>query len=65
MGAGGTVSIEERIDANLDAVLRASGSRLSNYTMPSTLAAMRKAMREIMAAEWIRGTDAGWKASRP
>lgn len=59
------MNIEERIDANLDAVLRASGSRLSNYTMHSTLTAMRKAMRKVMAEEWVRGTDAGWKASYP
>lgn len=36
------------IDNHLDAVLRASGSRLSNYSMAKTLDAMREAMREAM-----------------
>lgn len=53
---------EERIDANLDRILKASGSALRNYTMPSTLEAMRKEMRAIMVAEFIAGTDADRKA---
>ena len=52
----------ERIDANLDRILKASGSALRNYTLPATLEAMRKAMREIMIAEFIAGTDADRKA---
>lgn len=48
----------ERIDANLDRILRASGSALRNYTTPSTLAAMRQEMRAIMAEEFAAGTDA-------
>lgn len=40
---------EKQIDEALDAVLRASGSRLSHYTMPSVIAAMREAMRQVMA----------------
>lgn len=55
---------EERIDDALDRVLRASGSALKNYTMPSTLEAMRKAMGDIIAQAWIDGTDAGWNASQ-
>lgn len=40
---------EERIDAALDAVLRASGSALRNYTTPKTLSEMRMAMRNSVA----------------
>ena len=48
----------ERIDANLDRILRASGSALRNYTLPATLAAMRQEMRAIMVDEFVAGTDA-------
>lgn len=62
-GCGGWgVTPSERIDANLDRILKASGSALRNYTLPATLEAMRKAMREIMIAEFIAGTDADRKA---
>lgn len=47
----------ERIDANLDRILRASGSALRHYTMPSTLAALRREMRAIMVEEFAAGTD--------
>lgn len=52
----------ERIDANLDRILRASGSALRYHTMPSTLAALRREMQAIMREEFILGTDVGWKA---
>ena len=39
---------EQRIDAALDSVLKASGSALRHYTMPKTLADMREAMRKVM-----------------
>jgi hypothetical protein len=39
---------EQRIDAALDSVLKASGSALRHYTMPKTLADMREAMRKAM-----------------
>lgn len=39
---------DERIDAALDAVLKASGSALEHYTMPSTLDLMREAIRKVM-----------------
>ena len=52
----------ERIDANLDRILRASGSALRHYTMPSTLAAMRREMRAIMVEEFVAGTDADRRA---
>lgn len=46
-----TAISDEQIDAHLDAVLRAAGSRLSYYTMPKTLANMRAAMRAAMEQE--------------
>ena len=48
----------ERIDANLDRILRASGSALRHHTMPSTLAALRREMWAIMVEESGGGTDA-------
>lgn len=53
---------EARIDASLDRILRAAGSALHHYTMPSTLAAMRKEMREIMVSEYISGSNDCHKA---
>ncbi|MDR1889347.1 MAG: hypothetical protein LBQ81_08250 [Zoogloeaceae bacterium] len=38
------------VDAHLDAVLKASGSALRNYSMQGTLNAMRDAMRHAMDA---------------
>lgn len=52
----------ERIDANLDRILRASGSALRYHTMPSTLAALRREMRAIMVEEFVAGTDADRRA---
>lgn len=40
----------EFVDEHLDKVLRASGSALYNYSMASTIAAMRKAMSDAMLA---------------
>lgn len=48
---------EQRIDAALDSVLRASGSALKNYTMPGTLEAMREAMRKVMSDSYIKGSN--------
>lgn len=48
---------EQRIDAAIDSILRASGSALKYYTMPSTLEAMRAAMHKIMVAEYISGSN--------
>jgi hypothetical protein len=47
----------ENIDANLDKVLRASGSALRNYTMPVSLAKLRDAMRSIMSESYIKGSN--------
>lgn len=55
---------EERIDAALDSVLKASGSALKNYSMPSTLRNMREAMRKVMSTSYISGTKAGIAAMR-
>lgn len=48
---------EQRIDAALDSVLRASGSALKHYTLHGTLEAMREAMRRIMSDSYIHGSN--------
>ena len=48
---------DERIDANLDRILKASGSALRNYTA-ATLEKMRHEMRTIERAAYISGSDA-------
>ena len=48
---------EQRIDAALDSVLKASGSALRHYTMPKTLADMREAMRKVMSDAYIKGSN--------
>lgn len=53
---------EQRIDANLDSVLRASGSALKHYTLPGTLEAMREAMRRVMSESYIQGSNDCHKA---
>ncbi len=53
---------EQRIDANIDAILRASGSGIDYYTMPRTLEAMREAMRKIMADSYIKGSQDNFDA---
>jgi hypothetical protein len=53
---------EERIDANIDAILRASGSGIDYHTMPRTLEAMRDAMRRIMSDSYIKGTQDNFDA---
>ena len=73
-------SAEQRIDEALDRVLRASGSRLANYSMPSTLERMRKEMRNytmhstlkamrdemraVMTASYIAGSNDCHKAMK-
>lgn len=51
------MNIEKQIDEALDSVLRASGSKLSNYTMPKTLQEMRDAMREVMTNAYAKGSN--------
>ena len=48
---------EQRIDAALDSVLKASGSALKHYMMPKTLADMREAMRKVMSDSYIQGSN--------
>lgn len=54
---------DSRIDAALDAVLKASGSALRHY-MPGTIEAMRKAMRAVMVAEYTKGVHDGVDVER-
>lgn len=54
----------QRIDDNLDSVLRAAGSRLANYTMPPTRENLREAMRKIMIQSYIDGSNDAHKAMR-
>lgn len=53
---------DQRIDANIDAILRASGSGIDYHTMPRTLEAMRDAMRRIMSDSYIKGTQDNFDA---
>lgn len=53
---------EQRIDANIDALLRASGSGIDYYTMPRTLEALREVMRKIMSDSYIQGSQDNFDA---
>ena len=53
---------EQRIDANLDAVLIAAGSGLHYYTVPSSIENMREVMRKIMSDSYIRGSNDNFDA---
>lgn len=55
---------KEKIDAALDAVLKASGSALKNYTTQKTLDAMREAMRKVMSESYIAGSNANFEAMK-
>lgn len=55
---------EERIDAALDSVLKASGSALRHYTMAKTLADMREAMRNVMSDAYTKGSNDNFKAMK-
>ncbi len=52
----------QRIDDNLDAVLRAAGSSALRHYMPSTQSAMREAMRKIMSDSFIDGAHSAMEA---
>lgn len=45
-----TILTQEQVDTLLDGVLRASGSRLANYTSKKTLDDLRSAVRDIEQA---------------
>ena len=55
---------EQRIDAALDSVLKASGSALRHYTMAKTLADMREAMRKVMSDAYIKGSNDNFEAMK-
>ncbi len=52
-----------RIDTALNRILRAAGSPVLRKYMPTTQDALRKAMREVMSAEYIAGSNACEAAS--
>ena len=47
---------DKPIDAALDKVLRAAGSRFDNYTVHKTREAMREAMRDVMPVSYTHLT---------
>ena len=53
---------EQRIDANIDAILIAAGSGLRYYTVPSSIKNMRDAMRKIMSDSYIKGSQDNFDA---
>lgn len=55
---------EERIDAALDSVLKASGSALRYYTTAKTLSDMREAMRKVMSDAYIKGSNDNFEAMK-
>lgn len=55
---------EQRIDANIDALLRASGSGIDYHTMPRTLEAMRDVMRRIMIDSYTAGVNSDEQSRR-
>jgi hypothetical protein len=55
---------EQRVDAALDSVLRASGSALKNYTMQKTLDDMREAMRKIMLDAYTKGSNDNFESMK-
>ena len=55
---------DERIDAALDSVLKASGSALKHYTMQLTLDRMREAMRKVMLDSYIAGSNDNFEAMK-
>jgi len=48
---------QQRVDDALDRILKAAGTALKNYTMQSSIDAMRKEMRQIMVSEYIKGSN--------
>lgn len=58
------MSAQDKIDAALDSVLRASGSQLNHYTMQVTLENMRDAMRKVMSDSYIAGSNDHAKCMR-
>ena len=52
-----------RIDAALESILKAAGSKLDAY-MPVSKDAMREAMRKIMSESYINGSNDNFEAMR-
>jgi uncharacterized protein (DUF1786 family) len=50
------------VDAALEAILKASGSALKNYTIPGNLDRMREAMRKVMSQSYVNGSTDAHKA---
>lgn len=48
---------DQRIDAALDSVLRASGTSLNHYRTRIQLDGMRKAIRKVMSDSYIAGSN--------
>jgi len=48
---------EQRIDANIEAILKAAGTSFRHYTMPKSRDDMREAMRKIMSDNYIKGSQ--------
>ena len=53
---------EQRIDANIEAILKAAGTSFRHYTMPKSRDDMREAMRKIMADSYIKGSQDNFDA---
>lgn len=54
---GVELTAEQQIDANIDSILKPSGSALNHYCIQSDIDAMREAMRKIMSASYIAGSN--------
>lgn len=48
---------DERVDAALEAVLKAMGTSLKYYSLQSKKDGMREAMRKIMSESYIQGSN--------
>lgn len=55
-------NIDEEVDQALDRILKASGSALKHYSMPSVLEKMRGEMLAIMKRSYVDGSNACHRA---
>ena len=53
---------EQRIDANIEAILKAAGTSFRHYTMAKSRDDMRDAMRKIMSDSYIKGSQDNFDA---
>ena len=56
------MSLDQRIDEYIDRILKASGSAIKNYTLSSTIDAMRYEVRAMCIAEYMKGSEDCHKA---